>query len=201
MKKIFRISFVITALALSLILCLAAFAETVEPETPELPAVEDAAPAEDTAPATDAAPATDSSATTDSAALQAALNAYRAAKQSKQITDLESELNEYVAAGTLTQEQADLILKYQKDQAALQNGTCPNCGYQFSSGAGKGGRGMGGRGGKGGRGGMGGKGMRGFGYGYSAQGNATQDNGAANGTAYEDIWTGMVNMNGIEEDI
>ena len=113
MKKIFRISFVITALALSLILCLAAFAETVEPETPELPAIEDAAPAEDTAPAEDAAPATDAApaadSTTDSAALQDALNAYRAAKQSKRITDLESELNEYVAAGTLTQAQLDVV--------------------------------------------------------------------------------------------
>lgn len=201
MKNIARIAFVLTALALALILCLAAIAETVEPETPELPAVEDAVPAEEApaeeAPTESTTPAADASA---DIALQDALNAYRAAKQSSRVENIESELNAFVASGKLTQEQADLILKYYKGQAALQNGTCPNCGYQFSSG--KGSHGMGGRGGKGGRGGRGGKGMHGMGgYGYSAQGSQTQNDNAANGTAYEDMWTGMVSLDGIEEDI
>ena len=63
------------------------------------------------------------------------------------------ELKSYVASGKLTQEQADLILNYYKEQEALRNGTCPNCGYQFQNGFGKGGHGMGGRGMKGGKGG------------------------------------------------
>ena len=46
----------------------------------------------------------------------------------------------YVEAGSLTQEQADMILKNVKERVAEKNGECPNCGYQFSNG-GKGQRG------------------------------------------------------------
>ena len=195
MKNIFRTAFVFTALALTLMLCIAAIAETVEPETPELPAIEDAQPAA----GDDAAQAPqDNTAAADTSALQDALNAYRSAKQAKQADDLESELNDYVASGKLTQEQADLILNYYKEQAALKNGTCPNCGYQFSNGNGFG---RGGRGGKGGMRGKGGRGMRG-GYGMqsgtNAQSGSTQDGASANGTAYEDSWAIMPNISSLE---
>ena len=96
-------------------------------------------------------PAADAS--SDNTALQDAFNAYRTARQSDQQEELEAELKSYVASGKLTQEQADLILNYYKEQEALRNGTCPNCGYQFQNGFGKGGHGMGGRGMKGGKGG------------------------------------------------
>lgn len=107
-------------------------------------------------PATDPVPAVtqDAAAEQDSsAALQDAMDAYRAAKQEKAVDSLEEELNGYVAAGTMTQEQADLILNNMKERTALKNGQCPNCGYQFSNG-GKGQRGMGGKGGRQQRGGM-----------------------------------------------
>ena len=45
--------------------------------------------------------------------------------------DLTEELNGYVEAGTMTQEQADLILNSMKERLAARNGECPNCGYQF----------------------------------------------------------------------
>lgn len=144
------------ALILALVLGVAALAENAEPEVPELPAVEDAQ-----APATDGA-ATDSTAST---ALQDALNAYDSARQSARQENLEAELKEYVEAGKLTQEQADLILNYAREQQALRNGTCPNCGYQFRNNA----NGRGGKGNRGGKGGFGGKGNRGGMFGMNGQ--------------------------------
>ena len=130
MKKIIGI-----ALALVLVLGVAAFAEGTTDPVSATPAVteEAATPAEETAPTEEATPATD-----DNAALQDALDAYRKAKQDKAVDDLETELNEYVAAGSLTQEQADLILNSVKERLAAKNGECPNCGYQFSKGGMKG---------------------------------------------------------------
>lgn len=77
----------------------------------------------------------------NNAALQEALEAYRTARESKRVDDLTEELNGYVEAGTMTQEQADLILNHVKEQLAAKNGECPNCGYQFQNrGAQKGGQ-------------------------------------------------------------
>ena len=116
------------ALALVLILGIAALAEGTDP-VPDNPAV--AAP---TNPAvTEEAEGDPEQVTDDNAALQDALDAYRSAKQDKAVDDLEEELNGYVAAGSLTQEQADLILSNVKERLAAKNGECPNCGYKFEN--------------------------------------------------------------------
>ena len=150
-------------LVLALALGVAALAENVE-----------AVPAEPEAPAAESAEASDTTALDD------ALDAYYAAKDSGRADELEAELKEYVAAGKMTQEQADLILNYYKEQQALRDGVCPNCGYEFQT---NGGFGRGGRMGKGGR-GMGGMhgmgGMRGVPQGYAfgedLSGAAAQEN-------------------------
>ena len=150
-------------LVLALALGVAALAENVEAE-----------PAEPEAPAAESAEASDSTALDD------ALDAYYAAKDDGRADELEAELKEYVAAGKMTQEQADLILNYYKEQQALRDGVCPNCGYEFQT---NGGFGRGGRMGKGGR-GMGGMhgmgGMRGVPQGYAfgedLSGAAAQEN-------------------------
>ena len=49
--------------------------------------------------------------------------------------ELTEELNGYVEAGTMTQEQADLILSSVRERLAARNGECPNCGYQFQNNA------------------------------------------------------------------
>ena len=116
------------ALALALVMGVVAFAETAEPATDPVPAVTEEAPAEEAA--TDAA---ETEKTDDNAALQEALEAYRSARESKRVDDLTEELNGYVEAGTMTQEQADLILNSVKERLAAKNGECPNCGYQFQS--------------------------------------------------------------------
>ena len=116
------------ALALALVMGVVAFAETVEPATDPVPAVTEEAPAEEAA--TDAA---ETEKTDDNAALQEALEAYRSARESKRVDDLTEELNGYVEAGTMTQEQADLILNSVKERLAARNGECPNCGYQFQN--------------------------------------------------------------------
>ena len=84
------------SLALVLVLGVVALAEN-EPQAPELPAAGDLqTPAE----APEAAPATDDAqATQDNTALQAALEAYRAAKDSTREQALQDELDGYVAAG------------------------------------------------------------------------------------------------------
>ena len=151
MKHFFSGMLIAFTLVAVLITGVIALAENAAPEIPELPSVEESQP-EQAQPEQDAQqPAAD--AASDNTALQQAFDAYRAARQSGQQEELEAELKGYVASGKLTQEQADLILNYYKEQEALRNGTCPNCGYQFQNGFGKGGHGMGGRGMKGGKGG------------------------------------------------
>ena len=151
MKHFFSGMLIAFTLVAVLITGVIALAENAAPEIPELPSVEESQP-EQAQPEQDAQqPAADAS--SDNTALQDAFDAYRAARQSDQQEELEAELKSYVASGKLTQEQADLILNYYKEQEALRNGTCPNCGYQFKNGFGKGGHGMGGRGMKGGKGG------------------------------------------------
>lgn len=151
MKHFFSGMLIAFTLVAVLITGVIALAENAAPEIPELPSVEESQP-EQAQPEQDAQqPAADAS--SDNTALQDAFDAYRAARQSGQQEELEAELKSYVASGKLTQEQADLILNYHKEQEALRNGTCPNCGYQFQNGFGKGGHGMGGRGMKGGKGG------------------------------------------------
>ena len=130
MKQHLTKRILVTALALILVFAFGA-AALAEGEAPE-------------APATDATPETSAD-----TALQEALEAYRSAKQSNREKDLQSELDAFVANGSLTQEQADLIMKYYQDQQALRNGVCPNCGYQFPNNSGKAGRsGFGGFGGQ-----------------------------------------------------
>ena len=115
------------ALALVLVMGVAAFAEATDPATDSVPAVtEEAAATEEATEAPSEDPAED-----EQKALQDALDAYRKAKQDKAVSDLEEELNGYVAAGSLTQEQADLILKNVKERMATKNGECPNCGYDL----------------------------------------------------------------------
>ena len=151
MKHFFSGMLIAFTLVAVLITGVIALAENAAPEIPELPSVEESQP-EQAQPEQDAQqPAADAS--SDNTALQDAFDAYRAARQSGQQEELEAELKGYVESGKLTQEQADLILNYYKEQEALRNGTCPNCGYQFQNGFGKGGHGMGGRGMKGGKGG------------------------------------------------
>lgn len=112
------------ALALVLVMGVAAFAEAT---TDSVPAVtEEAAATEEATEAPTEDPAED-----EQKALQDALDAYRAAKQDEAVSDLEEELNGYVAASSLTQEQADLILKNVKERLAVKNGECPNCGYDL----------------------------------------------------------------------
>lgn len=118
------------ALALALVMGVVAFAETAEPATDPVPAVTEEAPAEEAA--NDAA---ETEKTDDNAALQEALEAFRSARESKRVDDLTEELNGYVEAGTMTQEQADLILNSMKERLAAKNGECPNCGYQFQNNA------------------------------------------------------------------
>ncbi len=120
------------ALALALVMGVAAFAETAEPVTDPIPAVTEEAPNEGAAPE---APAAETEKADDNAALQEALEAYRSARESKRVDDLAEELNGYVEAGTMTQEQADLILNSVKERLAAKNGECPNCGYQFQNNA------------------------------------------------------------------
>jgi len=161
MKHYFSGMLIALSLALVLVLGVVALAENGA-EAPELPAAGDLqTPAE--APEAAPAPDGDTQQTQDNTALQEALQAYRAAKESDREQALQDELDGYVAAGKLTQAQADLIMDYYKEQQSMRNGTCPGCGYQFQNG--KGGRMNGngfGRGGKGGQmnGGMGGRGGR-----------------------------------------
>ena len=128
--------FVGIALVLALALSTAAMAEGTTDPAPaadSVTAVEAQAPAEEAQAPTEEA--TETPATEDEQkALKEAMDAYRAAKQDKAVDDLEAELKGYVEAGSLTQEQADLILKNVKERIATMKGQCPNCGYQFSKG-------------------------------------------------------------------
>jgi len=131
------------ALVLALVMGAVAFAETAEPATDPVLAVTEEAPAEEAA--NDAA---ETEKTDDNTVLQEALEAYRSARESKRVDELTEELNGYVEAGTMTQEQADLILNSVKERMAAKNGECPNCGYQFQNNAPKMGGQKGQRGGR-----------------------------------------------------
>ena len=128
-------------LVLVLILGIAALAEGTDP-VPENPAVAAPSNPDVAAPSNPAVTeeADPEQVTDDNTALQEAFEAYRSAKQDKAVDDLEEELNGYVVAGSLTQEQADLILSNVKERLAAKNGECPNCGYKLENK----GRGMGG---------------------------------------------------------
>ena len=206
MKNDFKRILIAAALVTALVLGVAALAETAEPETPQLPAIEGVQPdtGENTLPDTGEAPADD-----DSAALQEALEAYRSARQASRMESVEEELDAFVADGKLTREQADRILEYYKEQDSMRNGTCPNCGYAFQGGrGGKGGKGMRGMNGMNGRngmngmngmngrngcGGMGGKGMRGMnGMNGGAQ-QPSQDGSAPDGASFQQGLQAMPN--------
>ena len=115
MKKHLKMTSMILALALALTLSVAGMAETAEVPAAEQPAADAVSAATGTA----------------DPALQAALEALAAARSGSRLTDLETELKAYVEAGSMTQEQADLILKAYQDQQSLRDGVCPSCGYPF----------------------------------------------------------------------
>ncbi len=114
MKQSIRKISLIAAAVLALTAAAAAFAEgTGEPSAPAAPSASSQPAAEtEAAPATAPADASSSSQETDAQALSQALEAYRTAKQAARTADLEKELASYVENGSLTQEQADLILQY-----------------------------------------------------------------------------------------
>ena len=172
MKHTFTGMMIALMLVLALVIGAVALAENAEPEIPETPAVEQT---QSEAPSTDTA--------ADSTALQDTFKAYNEARSSSHQEELEAELKGYVESGKLTQEQADLILNWYKEQQSLRNGTCPNCGYQFQNGQGKGGRMNGGFGGKGNRmgGGKGGHGMMGQ---LPSQSQQPAQNQSADGMAF-----------------
>ena len=140
MKNLKRTILMILALMTAICLSIAAFAE----DAAEAPAAETAS--------TDAAQA---SADALNEALTAYSNAKMESRKQESLDALKQELDSFVEAGKLTQEQADLILKYYTEQMTLQqNGLGGGHG-------GRGGRGNGFGGGKGGRNGMGFGGGRG----------------------------------------
>ena len=125
---------ILTVLVLMLAVCLGAAAMA---EVPADPAVSTAAKE-----AADAAQEAAEAARAEDTALNEALEAYGKAKAESRkldlLSSLKAELDSYVTAGSLTQEQADLILKYYAEQLTLQQN-----GMDF---------GRNGRGGRGGRG-------------------------------------------------
>ena len=129
MTKNWKLTSLILALALALALGVTALAESPA-ETPADSTASDAAKSaiEEAQAAADAAQA-------ESTALNEALEAYGKAKSESRklaiLTSLKEELDGYVAAGNMTQEQADLILKYYAEQLTNQ---------QNGAGFGKGGR-------------------------------------------------------------
>ena len=109
------------ALMLSLGMGISALAENTVPEEPEKPAEEELQ--QEQIPLGDGLAGPD--------ALQEALKAYREARASSRLEDLEEELKSYVEAGKMTQEQADLILTYWKEHQSLRDGTGLKAGSQF----------------------------------------------------------------------
>ena len=152
----------ITGLTLALVLALALGAAALAENPAEAPS--DSAAAEAAKSAMEGAQAAADAAQAEAAALSEALEAYGKAKaESRRIemlTGLKEELDGYVAAGSLTQEQADLILKYYAEQLTLQ---------QNIAGSGKGGR-------------MKNGGMNGSGFGRNGQ----TLNGSMNGIGGQD---------------
>lgn len=116
---------IIIALALALTIGTAAIAEVADTtENLEITApVEEAeaAPTGEEAAVEAEAPAV-AAPTGDAVALEDALKALRDARQEARTEKLKAELDEYVTSGKLTQDQADLILKYvQERQAGKQS--------------------------------------------------------------------------------
>ena len=112
---------IVLALMIAACLSIAALAESPA-DTPADTAAEDAAKT-----AIEEAQAAADAAQTEATALNEALEAYGKAKAESRklaaLTSLKEELDSYVTAGTLTREQADLILKYYAEQLTLrQNG-------------------------------------------------------------------------------
>lgn len=138
MKHFFSGMLLALALVAALVVGMAAVAENAAPEVPALEATQP----EQTQPEQTQPEQTQpgQGAQQDDAALRQAYDAYRAARQSSRQEALEDELKGYVEAGKLTQAQADLILNDVRERESLRNGTCPDCGYQFKNGMGKGGR-------------------------------------------------------------
>lgn len=173
MKHPFTGMLIVMMLVLTMVVGAVALAENLDPQ---MPPVEQAQPEQ--APAAPEAPAAD--AASDADALQDAIKAYNDAKTSSRQEALEAELKDFVESGKLTQEQADLILNYAKEQQSLRDGTCPNCGYQLQNGQGRGGRMNGGFCGRGNRmnDGFGGKGSRGM---MDRQPSGNQSTGSVDG--------------------
>ena len=103
MKRIIIAMTLILALALGV----AAQAEVTEPEAP-VEQSERSAPEDAAAPADEPAD--------EEATLEDAFNALFEARLSTKLEELQAELDEYVAAGKLTQEQADLIMNSIKER-------------------------------------------------------------------------------------
>ena len=141
MKTLSKLGLMILAMTLALSLGLTALAEGTADSVPEAPA---AVTAVDEAQA-------------KANALNEALTAYSNAKADSRkqayLDSLKQELDAYVAAGKLTQDQADLIYKYYVEQMTLRG----NSGKGF------------GRGGKGGRNGQNNQGMNQNGFGMGGR--------------------------------
>jgi hypothetical protein len=166
MKKNMKITSLILALALALTAVVTSLAESTA-ETPSA------------ASAAEAAQAAADAAQSEANALNEALEAYGKAKSESRrlsiLTGLKEELDGYVAAGSLTQEQADLILNYYAEQLTLQqNGAGFGRGGRMKNDGTNGANGLGGKGGRGGRGGHGGSGRFGLQQNGTEQGSVPE---------------------------
>jgi hypothetical protein len=166
MKKNMKITSLILALALALTAVVTSLAESTA-ETPSA------------ASAAEAAQAAADAAQSEANALNEALEAYGKAKSESRrlsiLTGLKEELDGYVAAGSLTQDQADLILNYYAEQLTLQqNGAGFGRGSRMKNDGTNGANGLGGKGGRGGRGGHGGSGRFGLQQNGTEQGSVPE---------------------------
>ena len=133
----------IITLALALALGTTAIAETAEPVPTEVEAAADVSTEEAGDQAQVAAEETDSKTSEASVTLEDALKALREARKEAKLNELKAELDKYVAAGKLTQEQADLILKQFSEKKDQRHGQKRNrrggqqgrrqCGQQMPS--------------------------------------------------------------------
>ena len=117
MKTLKKTWMAILAVALILCMSMAAFAETVT-EPAEAPAEQTEVPETETAPAEE----TQSSAEALNEALKAYASAKSQARAQKRQDALKTELDGYVEAGTMTQEQADLILNAASENKLSRKG-------------------------------------------------------------------------------
>lgn len=120
MKTMKKTWMAILALACIFCLSISVLAETAV-ETTESPAVTENAPAaEATAPQEAAPEAAQSAEDALNEAYDAYAKARRSARNQARLDALKTELDGYVAAGSMTQEQADLILKSATEQSTAQ---------------------------------------------------------------------------------